>query len=201
MTTSKSELRKLAKESRARSFAAAPDLAAAIKRAVDLVKVKCDQSLKPNSHIAIYLPIRDEMPTTGLISALWQAGAALCLPHVTEDGRALKFYPLTPESPLRSNRFGIDEIDVRAESGASDILPEIFPGIIFVPLLAFDRSGARMGYGRGHYDATIKHLRSFQDIITIGWAYDSQLWPHNLPTEKHDERLDMVITEKDLYIF
>lgn len=208
MTMSKSDLRNLAKDCRTKSFAAKPDLGGAIERAVNLLahlSVMAAPLQNPSTSsvktIGVYLPIRDEMPTQDLIKTLWHKGVPLCLPHVIGRRQPLKFYPFTPESHLSPNKFGIDEIDLKTESGASEIFSDIIPDIIFVPLLAFDRTGARLGYGQGHYDVTIKHLRSHHDIVTIGWGYESQLWPHHIPTEPHDEPLDMVITEENSYCF
>jgi 5-formyltetrahydrofolate cyclo-ligase len=63
-----------------------------------------------------------------------------------------------------------------------------------VPLLAFDRTGARLGYGGGYYDRTLALLPG---ATTIGIAYAFQE-VSDLPTGPHDIRLDAIATETGL---
>jgi len=77
-------------------------------------------------------------------------------------------------------------------------LPILLPPTIshcLVPLLAFDSSGARLGRGGGFYDRFLEKFKG----IKIGLAFDWQKVEGKLPTEAHDQRLDMVITEKEIY--
>ena len=60
--------------------------------------------------------------------------------------------------------------------------------------LAFDRTGARLGQGGGHYDRTIAGLRARGPVLVIGVAYAGQE-VGEIPTELHDERLDGILTE------
>ena len=78
----------------------------------------------------------------------------------------------------------------------------ILPQIMVVPLLMFDKSLLRLGYGGGFYDKSIyKHKKYFKKkekpFITIGLAHSSQEI-HFLPHESHDMRLDFIVTEKEL---
>ena len=68
--------------------------------------------------------------------------------------------------------------------------------MLLVPLLAFDTSGHRLGYGGGFYDRTLEKL----DIPAIGIAYAGQEVA-SLPAEVHDRRLDMILTEQGLRQF
>jgi len=70
----------------------------------------------------------------------------------------------------------------------------IDPDILLIPLLAFDQRGARLGYGKGHYDATLAELKKRKQITAIGIGYAQQAVLFKLPSEDHDEELDMVIT-------
>ncbi|MBI2588904.1 5-formyltetrahydrofolate cyclo-ligase [Candidatus Saccharibacteria bacterium] len=69
--------------------------------------------------------------------------------------------------------------------------------LIIVPLLAFDKSGYRLGYGGGFYD---KFLAGQEQVLTIGLCYE---FGHllKLPREKHDLPLQNIITEKNIYKF
>jgi 5-formyltetrahydrofolate cyclo-ligase len=71
---------------------------------------------------------------------------------------------------------------------------------MLVPLAAFDRSGHRIGYGAGHYDYTLAHLRKTKAIIAIGIAFAAQEI-EQVPALSHDVALDYVLTEKQLFDF
>ena len=68
------------------------------------------------------------------------------------------------------------------------------PRIVIVPLVAFDRSGGRLGYGGGFYDRTLEKLRAVQPSMAIGFAYAAQE-DENLPLEPTDQPLDLIVTE------
>ena len=68
------------------------------------------------------------------------------------------------------------------------------PEIVIVPLVAFDADGNRLGYGGGFYDRTLELLRSQQDTIAVGYAYDAQR-ATQLPLEPTDQPLDAMVTE------
>jgi 5-formyltetrahydrofolate cyclo-ligase len=74
--------------------------------------------------------------------------------------------------------------------------PAVDPDLLFVPLLAFDRRGHRIGYGAGHYDRTLKRLRAAGPIHAVGVAY-SVCEVAAVPDEPHDEPLDFILTERE----
>jgi 5-formyltetrahydrofolate cyclo-ligase len=67
------------------------------------------------------------------------------------------------------------------------------PDILFVPLLAVDRAGHRLGYGGGYYDRTLRQLRARKPIIAIGLAFDAQIIDA-VPHLDYDEGLDALFT-------
>ena len=76
----------------------------------------------------------------------------------------------------------------------------ILPQILIVPMLSFDKELYRLGYGGGYYDKSItilkKHFKKERKFfITIGLAYSIQE-EKKIPKEKHDMKLDYIITEK-----
>ena len=74
----------------------------------------------------------------------------------------------------------------------------LYPDIILPPLLSFDMTGVRLGFGSGIYD------RSFPDFPVskkIGLAFSGQLNKRKLPNGPFDYKLDAVITEKDIFVF
>ena len=78
----------------------------------------------------------------------------------------------------------------------------IFPQILVVPMLSFDKELYRLGYGGGYYDKSITNLKKHfkkerKFFITIGLAYSIQE-EKKIPKEKHDMKLDYIITEKEV---
>ena len=111
--------------------------------------------------------------------------ASLALPAI-EDGKLI-FRAWVPGMQLKRVGFGLSEPGPEAR--------EVDPDILFVPLLAFDLRGYRMGYGKAYYDGGLSRLRAKKKITAVGLAFDEQC-VETVPLEPHDERLDYVITEE-----
>jgi 5-formyltetrahydrofolate cyclo-ligase len=140
--------------------------------------------LAPGAIVAGYFPIRDEADPRALMSALAARGHPLALPTIA-PGRPLVFRRWKLGDAMRANAqaFNIPE--------PLDTAPEVMPDAVLVPLLAFDATGHRLGYGGGYYDRTLDKLGKVQ---AIGVAYAEQEIAA-VPREPHDRRLDAVITE------
>lgn len=92
---------------------------------------------------------------------------------------------------FEANKFGIDE--------PIDGLP-MFPeeiDMVFVPLLAFDKTGNRVGYGKGYYDRFLKECR--EDIIKIGFSFFEA--EEAIDINAFDVKLDYCITPITIYSF
>ena len=77
----------------------------------------------------------------------------------------------------------------------------LVPDLLFVPCLAYDKHGFRLGYGGGYYDRTFTHLKKNKvKFISVGYAFDDQKVT-KVPKDKFDIKLDYVITEKKIYSF
>ena len=98
----------------------------------------------------------------------------------------MNFYQWSLKDPLTINKFGIPE------PIANKI---VYPNILLVPLVAFDKNFNRIGYGGGFYDRYIKRISKIKKIYTIGLAYNFQK-VKKIPTNKYDIKLDFIITEK-----
>jgi len=139
---------------------------------------------KQASAAAGYFPIRDELDPLALLSTLHDKGLRIALP-VVRPGPDLIFREWSPGLPLRRGKFGLQQPD--------DWHPELFPDIVLVPLLAFDRKGNRLGYGAGYYDAALRKLRRRGPVAAIGIAFDEQEF-REVPQEPQDETMDMILT-------
>ncbi len=114
-----------------------------------------------------------------------ESEATLALPAIA-DGKLI-FRAWVPGMPLKRVGFGLSEPGPEAK--------EVDPDIVFVPMLAFDLRGYRIGYGKAYYDGGLARLRQKKKIIAVGLAFDEQCVDH-VPTEPHDQLLDYVITEE-----
>ncbi|MEL7110046.1 MAG: 5-formyltetrahydrofolate cyclo-ligase [Pseudomonadota bacterium] len=136
--------------------------------------------------VAVYLPIGSEIDPKPLMSKLIAAGANLALPCVQDDGtmvyRAYKRGDMLEQRP-----FGL--LEPNAE------VPLVNPTLVITPLLAFDRNGNRLGYGKGHYDRALAKLRENGRVFVCGLAFFGQE-VEAVPAESHDIPLDWVMTER-----
>jgi 5-formyltetrahydrofolate cyclo-ligase len=136
-----------------------------------------------------FMPLKTEINPLPLMKTLADAGATLALPKIARRGQPLIMRAWPWGAPLDTGQWGIRE--PKADS------PEVEPDILLVPLLAFDRSGQRIGYGAGYYDMTIGRLRSRKSITAVGIAFAMQEVPE-VPATEHDARLDLVLTEREV---
>jgi 5-formyltetrahydrofolate cyclo-ligase len=142
--------------------------------------------------VAGYFPIRTEVDPTPLMRNLAARGAELALPVIVSRDRALKFRSWSVNQKLVRGPLGIFESAPEAA--------EITPDIVLVPLAAFDRAGHRIGYGAGHYDRTLAHLRGIKQITAIGVAFATQEIAA-IAAQPHDAALDYVLTEVEMIDF
>ena len=149
-------------------------------------------AIAPGIIVSAYSPIRSEIDPAPLMRALGTQGARLALPAVLARGKALAFRAWSPNDRLMLGPLGILE--------PSPAAAEVVPDILLVPLAAFDCLGHRIGYGAGHYDYTLAHLRKVKPVTAIGLAFAAQEIDA-VPVLQHDERLDYVLTETRCFDF
>lgn len=137
--------------------------------------------------VAGYWPVGSELDDRPILAALRSRNKAICLPCVVEDEAPLVFRVWAAEDALVPGRFDIPSPPKTA--------PQVVPTLVVVPLLLFDGTGHRLGFGKGFYDRTLAQLRQASSIVAVGVAFAAQrttdLQP--LPT---DQRLDGVVTEE-----
>ena len=137
--------------------------------------------------IAGYMPINTEIDILPLMRALHRRGYQVCVPVIMGKAMPLKFRAWTPESPMVSGDFGA-------------LVPEtggwLRPDLLLCPMLAFDATGQRMGYGGGFYDRSLAELAP---VRALGFAYSAQQ-VERLPCEATDMPLDGVATEAGIVL-
>jgi len=141
-----------------------------------------------------YWPLEGEMDVRPVLIALHGLGHMIGLPVVVAKGAPLLFRRWQPGMELVAGSFR-----VLTPPGTS---PEVRPDALLVPLLAFDRSGYRLGYGGGFYDRTLAKLRPRGHVtgahaIGIGIAFATQE-VGDVPRGPFDSPLDFVATELEI---
>jgi 5-formyltetrahydrofolate cyclo-ligase len=134
-----------------------------------------------------YWPIRSEVDSRPLMEALLERGQDVALSQILHPHLSWRLWQ--PGDVLIKGGFGVREPGPDA--------PEVFPSALLVPLVAFDRGGGRVGYGKGHFDRAIAALEAKHPVLTIGLAYAVQEIDR-VPVEPHDRMLDVIITESEL---
>jgi 5-formyltetrahydrofolate cyclo-ligase len=128
----------------------------------------------------------DELDPGPLYARLEASGHPLALPAMQGKGTPLVMRRWKTGDTLIPGTWGIKEPAPQA--------PEVVPGVVLVPLLAFDPRGYRLGYGGGFYDRTLEKLRRLNpQLIAIGLGLD-ELEIDAVPHDGHDQRLDWVLT-------
>jgi 5-formyltetrahydrofolate cyclo-ligase len=146
-------------------------------------------AIAPSVIVSGFMPLKSEINPLPLLQKLAETGARLALPAIAGRGKPLIMRAWEFGAPLDRGQWGIREPKADA--------PEVDPDILLVPLLAFDRGGFRIGYGAGYYDMTIHRLRERKPITAVGIAFAAQEVP-KIPTTSRDERLDLVLTEREV---
>ena len=149
-------------------------------------------AVTPGTIVSGFMPLKSEINPLPLMQKLAVAGAQLALPKIAGRGQPLGMRAWNWGGPLDTGQWGIREPKATA--------PEVEPDILLVPLLAFDRTGHRIGYGAGYYDLTIARLRARKPITAVGIAFAIQEIPA-VPATDRDARLDLVLTEKEIIDF
>jgi len=143
--------------------------------------------------ISSFFSIKSEIPTTDLNEYLIRKNIILVLPVVDTNNKILSFRQFKKNQNLIEGNYKIFE--------PPKINKELTPDLLFVPCLAFDRKGYRLGYGGGYYDRTFAYFKKINHQFTsIGFAYDDQK-VDNVARDKFDYKLNYVLTEKELYTF
>ncbi|MDD7911907.1 5-formyltetrahydrofolate cyclo-ligase [Pseudovibrio exalbescens] len=158
-----------------------------IERSLQIALFASQFKLPSPARVAGFWPIRDEVDPRPLMAKFTEMGAELCLPIVSGDD--LVFRKLGREGDLVPAGFGT--------YGPDEHATEVSPNVVLVPLAGFDRSGQRVGYGKGFYDRAISRLEASGPVTTIGIAFACQEL-EAVPVEPHDRTLDMIVTERGI---
>ena len=143
--------------------------------------------------VSSFISINTEISTSELNNYILKKNKILCLPTILKKDYHLVFRNFINNDDLIEGFMKIKEPPINSEI--------VIPELIFVPCLAVDNFGFRLGYGGGYYDRTFSFLKNNKKkFISVGYAFDGQKVTE-VPKDKFDIKLDYVITEKKIYSF
>jgi 5-formyltetrahydrofolate cyclo-ligase len=142
-----------------------------------------------SDYVGSYVDYNFELSTNSLNKYLIEKNINICLPKINSQSKEINFFKFSTGTKLIKNKYNILEPEVTNEI--------IFPKLVLVPLLAFNESGFRLGYGGGFYDKYFSSQEE-KDIIKVGLGFSFQK-ANQIPIESHDQKLDWILTESYLY--
>lgn len=135
--------------------------------------------------VLLYYPIRSEIDILPVAKEAISRGKRIAFPISLPKASTLVFRCITSLSHLTEGAYGIPEPRLSYDEPYFSKTT-----LCVVPALAFDRSGHRLGYGKGYYD---RFLSAFEGV-SVGVAY-SELMVDSLPTDAYDIPVNIIITE------
>ena len=146
--------------------------------------------------ILLYVSFRSEVNTMNYLEDVVSLGKTFILPRVDSRHRTLRLFEVKDVSELSPGYMGILEPRIKKEREVS--LNKI--DLVIIPGTGFDITGSRIGYGGGYYDRLLSYeskqlARVEKHIMTIALAFEEQIGK-KIPTEPHDIKVDMIVTEK-----
>ena len=188
VTEEKAALRNIARQNRRAAHAASGDISAQLQQHFP------NEDVPGGGVVVGYWPAGAEASGINVLTALYEQGWSVYLPHSLEDDGSMDFAAWTPGQEMQPGRLGIS---IPAGASATDLESV---DLVVIPLLAFDEAGARLGQGGGYFDRALAKWMLAKPVCVVGLAYEEQQLPA-IPVEAHDQRLDYVVTDKRLWRF
>ena len=142
-------------------------------------------------HIFLSIEEKNEIDTSYILSILQGKDKNIVLPRMEHD-RSLTNYLLTDTTILKKNNWNVPE----PQNGLE--VPTEMIDLVFVPLLAFDEQGNRVGYGKGFYDTFLANCKP--NVLKVGISF-FEAEPHITDVLSTDIPLDYCITPNKIYSF
>ncbi len=139
--------------------------------------------------LLLYFPLPQEINLIPVFNYARQRGINCAFPRCGEKAGEMEFYITDDLNGLSPGKYGIREPLPSARQ-----VTDFHRALIFVPALAFDREGYRLGYGGGYYDRFL----AAHSVPSVGIAYEDFI-VDSLPRDKYDCAVDYVVTEKGIH--
>ncbi|MBQ8338025.1 MAG: 5-formyltetrahydrofolate cyclo-ligase [Oscillospiraceae bacterium] len=163
-------------------------------------KAKMDMSIAQNlfslkgftsaQKFLCYISEKTEVDTEDVINRLLEQNKVVAAPKLCDSEGNMNFHIITSLSQTQKSSFGVRE----PNADACNKLDDFSNSVCILPALAFDKSGFRLGYGKGCYD---RFLSSYNGL-KIGVCYENCIFD-NLPKDKFDITADIVVTENEIF--
>jgi 5-formyltetrahydrofolate cyclo-ligase len=134
-----------------------------------------------------YYPVNFEVDDLPLLRKFEKNRFNISLPVIKKNFQ-MDFYKWSFSDPLKINKYGIPEPEIKNI---------VYPDILLIPLVAFDKNLNRLGYGGGYYDRLITKLSKKKKIMKIGLAFPFQKIDR-VPINAYDQKLDYIVTNKHI---
>ena len=151
-----------------------------------LIKFLRDNKLKIKI-VGGYYPCNHEIDDLEVLNLFSKNKKITSLPIIKKNNQ-MDFYEWSKDNPLKINKSGI--IEPLSQK-------KVYPDILLVPLLAFDKQFNRLGYGGGFYDRYIEKIENKKKVFKIGFSFSFQELKE-VPVNNYDKKLDLIITERGL---
>ena len=147
--------------------------------------------------ILMYVSFRSEVDTREYLDDIIKLGKKLVLPLVDTRHKVLKLYEVKDSNELKAGYMGIPEPGILRYRRCP--LKDI--DLVIIPGTGFDPKGNRLGYGGGYYDKLLslesRELAEVDHITTVALAFEEQIG-EKIPSEPHDIKVDMIVTDKKI---
>jgi 5-formyltetrahydrofolate cyclo-ligase len=184
----KSELRKKYKQ--LRNELTAQEIS---ERSLDISDLLMESFDLNDKHVHVFLPIFDKKEiNTWLTVDRLMSISKVVVSRSDFETYTMEHVLLEKDVPIETNSWGIPE-----PVGGDVVLPEQL-NFVLVPLLAYDKKGYRVGYGKGFYDKFLTELP--KETIKIGLSF-FEVENEMIETNSYDKKLDFCVTPNNLYTF
>ena len=140
--------------------------------------------------LLFYAPLKGEIDVMPIAEDALSKGKTVAFPRCDRTEHTMTYHIVTDLSQLKEGSYGIREpdpslpiYDPAARRGGN--------AVCFVPALAFDRKGYRIGYGKGYYDRYLGRFGGARMGISYSFCVENEL-----PRGRFDTAVDFLVTEK-----
>lgn len=146
------------------------------------------------TYFHVFLPIEEqkEVNTEFILHLLSGKDKEIVVSKSDFETRNMTHFLLTDNTKIKKNEYNIPEPVDGIE------VPDTKIDVVFVPLLAFDKKGNRVGYGKGFYDKFLSQCKPETVKIGLSFYEAEELISDVL---ENDVLLDYCVTPKEVYAF
>lgn len=143
-------------------------------------------------HLFLSIPEKKEVDTQAILHILQGKDKNVVLPKCDFQNKELTNFLLTDSTVIKKNTWGIPEPTAGIE------IPPASLEVVFIPLLAFDQKGNRIGYGQGFYDRFLTQCKD--QVIKVGLSF-FEAREEDIEVDCFDVPLNYCVTPEKIYDF